>query len=443
MKLKTIAAAISMAAASQAFALGPTATINETLYVSGSSAQFSSLQVIADSLFVVGTIDNYTDTAGKLGANYRAYFGTVKPGFGLASGKNVLLIEKGNGGSYNGVGPLARGTTLPFMAVNSTNCTAASGSPVYPTPTFVCGATTVSAVPDVGVSDEEPTLFTGVNLAAGQVTLTPSELANITPDVQYDVVIGIAATNKLISDIATVPGLHGGFTKAQVAAILSGTYSDWSSICDETGVNCLPAGTIFVEGRAPGSGTRASANAYFLNNPCGVPVSGALTMKDQTASNPRFVQNSSSGTLQASLDADNALAGDHRAIGYLSLEYVPTGHSYGFVNINGEAPTNANAVAGAYDYYVTQSIQYRKTTVNGARFIGTAGANVWTDAALGFIKQANDPAVASTIPGVVFDPVATPPGTYSNLVGSGPLALYDVASGSRNSITCQALQLQF
>lgn len=420
MKLKTLAMACALAASSAAFAHGPSVTPDLTLYVSGSSAQFNSLQAIADAMFVAGTVDNYTDTSGVVGKNYRAYFGTVASGFGTASGKKMLLIERGKGGSFYGVGPLARAQAIGFMAVNSSNCSAVAGA-TYPTPTYLCGGTTVNAAPDLGVADEEPALFAGLNLptsADAGVTLaglTAAEMTRITTQSEYNVIMGIVATtNVSVSSIS----------RAQVAAILSGNYTTWDQI---TGNAADASKPIYVETRGAGSGTKAASNAYFLNAPCGLAAGAAVSPAPASTT---VRENSSGGTVVSSLNADfNA---GNWAVGILGYETQPgASDHFKFLAIDGAAPSNANAKSGAYDYFVGQSIQYRNTTVNGARFV--SAGTTWGDAALGFISTATNPAIVTTVPGVMLDPAIS---------GVGIGFDSQTTNGTRFGNTCAPLQLQ-
>jgi len=426
MKLKTIALAFAIAASSQAFAtpLVPGVDTPEiNLYVSGSSAQFNSLQGIADTLFENGTITHITDTAsGANGSNYRAYFGTVAAGHKQASGKKLLLIERGKGGSFMGVGPLARGEAISFMTVNS-GCTPIAGK-VYPAPTYYCSTATTTAAPDLGVSDEEPGLFTDLNLPANVDTgvtkagLTAAEFGRITAQSEYNVLMGIAATKNLTID---------SLSRAQIAAILSGLYTTWDQVDSS-----LAADPIRIETRAAGSGTKAASNAYFLNAPCGKAVGAVMTPAVALAN--VVIENGSSGAVVTSLNADNAnTVKTVKAIGILGLESQPGAtDGYKFLKIDGVEPTLANAISGAYDYFVGQSIQYRKVAVNGARAV--IAGTTWGEAALGFVAAATDPAVVTKVNGVALDPAISG-------IGNG----YDefTTKGTRSGNTCAPLQLQF
>ena len=412
MKLNYIAAACLCALAGAAHAIAPSVTPFATLYESGSSAQNDSLGAIAEYMFKPGTINVITDqTTSTPGTSYRAYYGTMKPGIiPAADGQNILIVNRAAGGSYYGIGPVALSQSIPFMAVNS-SCTAIAGA-VYPNPTYSCTGT-INAVPDIGVSDEEPTLFSLGNVPSGSINgvpnaaLTPAQLATLTITPEYDVMLGIAVTNNV--------GLTN-LTKAQVAAILTGNYTDWSQLG-------LAAGPIVVQSRAAGSGTLAGASAYFLNYPCAVAYQGNLSPAPAQGDGSTVysvIANSSSGNLIKALDADYTAG--VRAIGILGVEYQPgSSDHYSFVSINGTAPTQANAVSGAYDYFVTQSIQYRTATPAGVKL----------SLINGFISAATNPSVVLSVAGTALDPT----------INSDPTYAAQTTLGTRFGNTCAPLQL--
>lgn len=413
MKLNKISAACGLAVAvlsAQAFAHGPAVTPDLQVFISGASAQQLTLGKIVEGMMTAGTIDVFYDTATS-GKDYRAYFGTVS-GTGTAlDGKKVLIHNRAKGGSVWGVNPVARATAISRMAIDS-GCTAVAGA-VFPNATYKC-ANTVNAVPDAGVSDVEPSLFVGSNVAVGDSQLSDTERANLTVASQNAVIMGIAVTNNMPLT---------SLTRAQLTSMLTGAYSDWSQ------VDASLSGPIIVERRVNGSGTQAGANAFFGAYPCA--TTGALPLANASASVPggyTVVENSASGGVKSGLNAD--FAAGKMAIGVLSTESVPAAgtDNWHHVSIDGIAPTVANAAAGKYDYFVEQTIQYRNATVNGvaapsgdkATFLGA------------FITRSGDPAILSALVGVAalptnYDPTAYPAG--------------QVMKGTKLNNTCQPTQL--
>ncbi|HUO44291.1 MAG TPA: substrate-binding domain-containing protein [Burkholderiales bacterium] len=425
LKLKALTAACALAAAGQAFAAAPVPgdTPALTFFLSGSSAQFDTLQALADALFQAGNITHITDqaTGSAVGSNYRAYFGLSQNAIGtLPAGSKILIIDRGSGGSYQGVGPLARAQSITTMLVNS-GCSSITGT-TYPTPTYRCTGTT-SLVPDLGVSDEEPTLFTGVNLGAGQTALSPSELGSITINPEFQVVIGVPLTNTLYSQLVSARG-SANLTRAEIAGLLDGTIQDWSDLG-------LPAGPVTVETRAAGSGTKAASNAFFLNAPCSSDGTSYAAAQGTKGSTYTVVENGSSGAVQSSLDADEAHVPPYRAIGVLGIEYTPTGHSYKWAQIDGASAGSTSfdktdSISGKYAYFVTQSIQYRSNATGNQLAMINA-----------FINAATDPHnIIGTVDGILLDPYIS--GSY---IGDVTYGAY-VTAGTRFGRTCSPLQLQ-
>lgn len=417
MKLKTLTAVCALAFSGHALAIAPTVTPDLTLYLSGASAQLNTLEAISESLFQAGTIDNYTDqTTAIPGVSYRGVYGKLKAGVApdVGGSRNVLIIERASGGSYQGVGPLARAEAIAFLKVNAAACSTTGAA--YPLPTYKCSGTS-NIVPDLGVSDVEPALFSGLNLPAGQTPLNETELSNITSKSEYQVIMGIAATTNLSVN---------SLTRAQISGILAGTVTDWSTLG-------LPAGPVIVQTRGAGSGTKSASNAYFLNAPCGdsvganVPAAGAQG-DPINFSVPTIVENSSAGNVLKGLTATAAKG--QRAIGILSRE-ATLGANTKWLQIGGVDGTVANAKTGAYDYFYAQSIQFRNTEVNGVP-APSAPMQSMIDA---FIEQATNPAITTTLPGVLLDPLVNAPGDF-------PAYSAFIGNGTRLGNSCAPLQLQ-
>lgn len=419
MKLNKLTLACAMAlAAGQAFAHGPSVVPDLEVFISGSSALQNSLGKIVEGMMTAGTIDVYYDfAAAGNGKSYRAYFGTVG-GTGTAlDGKKVLLHDRAAGGSFQGVGPVARAQAISRMKIEAATCTSTAAA--YPAATYTCTAT-VNAVPDAGVSDVEPAMFVGANLPPLTPALTSTELGHITPASQNAVVFGIA-----VSDNVPVTNL----SRSQITSLLTGTYQNWNLVDPALGSHF-----VRVERRGAGSGTQASANAYFGNYPCS---SGFALLADASANNPgvyEVVENSSTGNVKAGLNADFT-AGKY-AIGLVSLENSPvlgTDHWH-FVSIDGVVPSEANAIAGKYDYFVEQSMQWRNTLVNG---VAAPSGNMALFLST-FLARSGDPVTLAGLPGVAALPANIVPALDVNgVVTNG------VMKGTKQTNTCAPTQLFF
>lgn len=452
-KVSLVAAAVALAVGSQAYAFGPTVVPDITVNLGGGSAQGGAFLAFAQKLMTAGA-DIYTDSAcGTQGANYRAVFGTIAATLPNGSampanlaGKKLYITYSNNGGTFkNGIDGLVRshGVDMQTFLNNSTACPGGSATQF----TVTNAALKPNVVPLIGLSDEEIGLFTGVNVPAGSIAIKPSELTTITQAPIYENVFGIAINDKLAAQ-------KTNFTRAEVTAIYSGAYTDWSQLG-------LAAGPITFIDRGAGSGSKAAYNAYFLNNPsssaaggalqpravsasignCGAPaVSGSGSYDNTTGGD---CVESSNGNVKTALN--NASTANVRAMGILGLEFQPAGtDKYTFASLNGitvEAATakncgnavaNAfnpdNVVSGAYDLFFTNSLQYRN-----ADHVGTGVNKTFIDA---FVVVATDPATEVSVPGVLLDP---------NVVGGPGGSAFDdcITKGTHNGNSTQALQLQF
>ena len=397
--------------AGQAFAHGPSVTPDLQVFISGSSALQSTLGKTADKMMQAGTIDVYYDNATN-GSNYRAYFGTVTGTGTVLDGKKVLIHESAVGGSIQGVAPVALATSINRMNIDAATCTSTGGA--YPAVTYKC-TSTVAAVPDAGVSDAEPALWNYPNLPAGTATVPTTSLSKLTFVGQNAVVYGIAVSDNVYAQVTNL-------SRYQVASLLTQAYQDWGPINP-----ALAGHPVRIESRSPGSGTRASANAYFGGIPCST---GGTSLASY---NSLVVENTSAANVIAGLNADfNA---NQFSIGLLSAEYTPTASDHWhFVTLDGVAPTVANVIAGKYDYFLEQTIQWRNATVNG---IAPPAPGGLMDTFLStFQLRSGDPAILSTLPGV-----AALPTSYTPILDSNNNVTNGVMRGTRQANTCATYQL--
>jgi ABC-type phosphate transport system substrate-binding protein len=452
-KVSLVAAAVAMAVGSQAFAFGPTVAPDITINIGGGSAQGGAFLAFAEKLMTTG-FDVYTDAAcGTQGANYRAVFGTIAStlpnGTAMPAnlvGKKLYITYANNGGTFkNGIDGLVRSHAIDVQQFlnNSTACPSGSATQY----TVTNAALTTTNVPLIGLSDEEIGLFSGVNVPAGSSAIKASELTSITQQPIYENVFGIAI-NSLLAAQKT------NFTKAEVAAIYSGNYNDWSQLG-------LPAGPITFINRAAGSGSKAAFNEFFLNNPgsfaeggsvppnviatskgnCGAPATHGSGSYDNTTGGD--CAESSNGNVKAGLN--NANTAGVRALGILGLEFQPgSSDHFSFASLDGvvvngvtaktcgNAVANAfepaNVVSGAYPLFYTNSLQFRN-----ADHTGTGTNKTFIDA---FLVVATDPATEVSVPGVLLDPL---------VVGAPAGNPYDdcITKGTHNGNSQAPLQLQF
>ena len=432
-KLTHIVASLGLAFAGHVYAVGPTVTPDLTLYVGGGAEQNNVFETIAKSLFTPGTIDYYTDQVdNSKGRSFRAVYGKLAAAAGsVPAGSNVLIVYRSLGGVFaNGLGPLVRGQTLPyFKVIGNATLISAGGNPSY---RITNTGLTDPKAPDIGLANEEVSLFTGLNLPAGINPLTAAELTHITSQPLYAVVNGIAVTNNLATQRLN------GFSKAEIAGILAGNIQDWEQLG-------LPAGPVIVIDRNAGSGAKAAANQYFLNAPGGAAFGGTVDpanlggdVGDPVNYNEFTVRTEpSAGNVPGVLDG--VAAKGKRAIGILGLENLPTlGTSqWQFTAINGASVgtttfNKAQAISGQYDYFYQASLNTRKNAVNGQRYNQTGTA--WGNVIAAFTSKALDPAVITTVPGTILDPVTFP------VTGNAALDAFR-AKGTRFGNSTAPLQL--
>ncbi|HSB95111.1 MAG TPA: hypothetical protein VLC91_01600 [Spongiibacteraceae bacterium] len=324
-KMKVLSAAVIAAGSmlsSGAFAVLPTDTPTLDLWISGASAQDALLAGLIPSLCddAPSGILTYTDTAGKAGVDFSAYFCTMSAAKvpGLVGTQKVMIHKRSRGGSAWGVGPVALAGVAgqPVGAVNVTqmeisfttggsstgnNCkvdtTLAAGT------RYVCNPLNlVDKIADAGVSDVEPAMFTGPNLIpvgadygtvigdAGTFSLTPAQLAKLKVSPMSAVTFGVVVTTDLRNTLQKAQGKTVGsdliadmpsLTSTQIRSLFSGAISDWSQFTvldtasgtwktlDQLTTSTLATTGVNICRRDSGSGTQAQANALFLRAPCG------------------------------------------------------------------------------------------------------------------------------------------------------------------------------
>jgi hypothetical protein len=443
-KTSLIASAVAAALGSgAAMATVPTVAPNAVVYAAGGSAEANP--VVAAVCRLMTNVDSYTDVStGANSASYRVLYGDlIAAAGGLAAGSHVLVIYKFNGGSYaNGAVPqTVGGGTLPYPLQSailasgdpSTSyaqgsvCTVATGG--LPTYTYTIGSlTSNNEQPDWGITDLEASIFQGAinnpNYPAATVTVGGADLL-------YDLVEGVAVTQALYN-------YKTSFSKAEVAGIFDGFYTNWDQLYGDNG-SPLPAGGIIVIDRNVGSGTKAAGNQYFLGfpglganhlNPESVVYgySGSLVLS-QTLQDV----SDTSSTAQAT-DLENANGAGLLAISILSEDTPPAANqkvsgtnSYDFVKISGEAvdtggasdningsvsTSYVNAIEGSYDFFYQPNFNYRPSFYNG----GSNNAAL-AKAMLTAFQSSTFPGVAS---GLQF-PLAAP-GTLADSDRNGTVA---------------------
>jgi hypothetical protein len=411
----------------------PSTTPTWTIYAAGGSAEVNPVMVAACK--ILQNVDSYTDTGSTAdSASYRVFYGDLIAAQGAASaGDHVMIIYKFNGGSYaNGVAPQgsAGGTVVYPLQSDILNATPISGTTQgtscttgHPTYTYTNSVTPATPEqPDWGISDVEYTMFVGVE---NNPTYPTPNVAVQNHDQLYDLVEGIAVTANLFAQKQT-------WSKAEIAGILDGYYTNWNQIYGDNNAP-LPAGGIVLIDRNTGSGTKAAGNQYFLGFPglgsnALIPESVTYSSYTQTTLPTSEVQSDvivTSSTAQAT-DLSALQNANIRAISVLSMDTPPAlnqttpgTNTYDFVKINGEAvdlangtddingstkTTYINAIKGDYEFFYQPNFNYRNTW-----FQGTSGNTGIGKALLAVFQSASFSGAAS---GLSFPSAA--PGTLTD-----------------------------
>ncbi len=405
--------------------------------------------------------------------------GTVKPGASAMGNYMAYACKRGgvvsvlyhtiDGGSFNAYAPhltgtAPDGTAMPtaMKRVQNLGTTACSSSasfvfPSTPAQTVpVSGTCSLSgavqtdggpAKPAGGFSDVEGALW-GIDVSA----------AGTEGEAYVNQVFGLAVSTNLYRQLQVAQGIYTGATNAiavananaadpnydpvnapnisssqyvSIAQFNGGYQTDWQPILGTAGVGK----NVYLARRVATSGTQASSNAFFLENPCasGAPQ-GQLNPATSADSTGTFIvtQDASTGGVKTKLT--NANTAGNFAIGVVSLENTWRGTSdgYRFVKVDGvhpeagDDPVNGgmarNSSVNANYNFVMEMKSFVANTADsfGATIIPTIAA------ALG------NPALCSDVPRGLF---LNPAGGSSCAVGA------QVGKGTKFGNNCSPVQL--
>ncbi|MBL4608488.1 MAG: hypothetical protein JKY01_11770 [Pseudomonadales bacterium] len=423
--LATIAAAGSVSAAPLTLA----SPVDLEIKISGASASDKALKGVFETLCDGDSLAIFTDrcsddsaavngqdcgtSSAKLpGKSYAAYFCTMGAAAGIPT-QNVLVRKRSTGGSFWGTVPVASADNTVDQMQLGANC-GLDAPGVYKCDKGVTEAT----VSDAGISDEEPGLFTSINVAAGKSPMTTTLAGQLDVQPIAALTFGIPVTNALYGALQKAQGLNEDLdgdlilegtsetateadilanmptlTKEHVAALMKGSIPEWSSVqyggvplTATAGIAAPADARVTICRRVNGSGTQAQLNANFLNAPCAadaekpavdnttctdtkgnansaLPFCGAgYAVTTATTAGVALVhENSGSGDVTECLD--QLQAANRWAVGVQSMEKASS--EWSFVKINGEAPTLENVNKGKYFDWAATTIQWRNAAVNG------------------------------------------------------------------------------
>jgi hypothetical protein len=313
----TLLGAVAVAAAastSPTYAALPVPAGNVT-WISGSTAldnAFKHLMILTGvSPCVAGTINTYEDSnKGNPYAKSNLY--TVinctilnpSPIAGIPAGANWAFVKESSGGSLEGTTPVALNNAahkLNFFdpQVAPAGCVAAAGVPYSVahdlafTDNTSCTPTISAQIPEIGLADENPHVFT-----IGPNAVNTTILGNLTTNLMFQNMFGVGVSLDLYRALQRQQGLSGtvacpansdllscmpSLSWSTVRTLMSNSLGSgsWTSLIDSGGVNNItsaaynpatfPASTtVFVCRRGDTSGTQAAADIYLYNNRCQV-----------------------------------------------------------------------------------------------------------------------------------------------------------------------------
>lgn len=410
MKLNAIAlASLAVVASGSSFAARVVVTDANRINMTGATALRNSIAGTVYNDICAGstnrTLYNLTRPGGPgnttsspvPSANWWSITCTLAAPFnGIAAGTDIAFFKSDAGGSGQGVYPVIGNAARVQVSANAAVCAGSVANPNVADVQYTECQNDTAKSPHVGVSDEEPTLFTGLNVPTDdtydETVLQNNDLV-VAPVVQT--VFAVAVNKKLYDalqvaqNIASIPGCAVGDTteacmpsvgKAQVTTLLAGYSPNWSVL----GV-ASPDNQLNICRRLPGSGTQAAANRHFMEYPCNsaqlapagydassVPVAqlaAAATPSEITnyinanvknvSGNVFVFEGPGTGNVISCLNQAQAVGG--YAIGHVSKENK-IGANWMHVKLDGVAPNRDNAKAGKYDYVFESTVQYSAAT---------------------------------------------------------------------------------
>jgi PBP superfamily domain len=370
-KYPLIAAGVAAALAGGYVQAAPTiaqaAAATQTLNITGSSAAKNAVLSGLEADVCGGSANALLVSSAGGTKNFFALScntATVIPG--ITTGSLVTFYYRTEGGSVVGALPIATGKQIKRLNLSDASCTGSgltatctvNGSTTTNGPNDSWTGAVINDVVDLGVTDVEPGQLTGADYPSGYSSAvfgsaTTAQMKALGTVRLVDQTFGLAV-NVSGRSFSTV-----NLTRESAANILSGSYSDWHSVPDAlTGqpISSVTTGDpITVVNREPGSGTRTTANIYFLGYQC-----------SSTNSIPGATGNFST------TDELNQVNGTPGAIGYTAIDQLQDPHnSTNFTNlvlatINGVAPSNLASATGQYDYW------YEATLVPNPATTGTS-----------------------------------------------------------------------
>lgn len=401
---------------------------------------------------------------------------------GVPAGTDIAFFKTDQGGSAQGVFPVALAVARPYLSTAIPNAgTGCTGTG----PAFTGCTANADATVNFGISDLEPAAFRGPNVPrfpqdpdAGSYPpdgLSEGQLATLTVTPVVQTVFGVAVNTNLYNEMFAKQGL-GSITNPRTGAVCSTAdfndapcvpsigYAearthfaafapDWRLLV--RGTDPLLRSPINVCRRSNGSGTQAAANVHLMQDGCntrgGLPpiadysssfpsvteLSVQATPAEITAylaanianntaqpagstSNVFVFEGPSNGDVVNCLNRASAVSG--YAIGHVSRENVPGTNNWRHLKLEGALPLRDNLKAGEYDYAFESTVQWVTTAFNGL----SANQRNFIQ---GLTNNFRSPAALQASLTTAANGVAALPDSYAGDFGTGSAA--EIAFGSR------------
>jgi len=387
MKLRIVSLAVVAAFAGQAHALSladidaarSAGTLLEVT-MSGATALTGTIGGLFTQNCKPGTLNTYLNNKnlfagesvdGNIVKAYACELVGSNNDFGAAYNNRKVLFQKSDeGGSGNGVFPVATNSLMPFLNVSAANCNQT---------TKVCN-TIAQRRPDGGVSDVSPI---GFNPEANR-PLSPIDFSN-NADVSngdfqqvrgaLQIGFGLAVSQPLYAALQAEQGLSASQRPSVpypvISNMLSAAYNPelgWTPLLSEANIGDRTQ--INICRRVNGSGTQTSANRFWLeygaNDSSLIPATNAdnsefenaIANVSKDAGLIMVYEGSSTGNVRTCMTEANTKGAF--AIGHISLENAETA-AWKFAKIDGVDPTRDNMKLGKWNYMFESTIQVAKT----------------------------------------------------------------------------------
>ena len=452
--------------------ISPNGTANTlAVYVSGSSAAQTGM-AFAFGNDVFGGLANLTiiksNSANKI--NFQAFCGVSNGSvaeFG-ASGTNVLIYYRAEGGSVSGLLPIiadSNGTAtgrapnsgqvnqLKLSGINQgaascvtdttfsfQTCTIAAaditGTSVSQGPTDAFGGAVQLKFSDIGVTDLEPAVFapgngvtTGVNYPTPYNStiygsMSVADIAAVGKKEGFQQAFGLYVNN----------GVGGGspveLAQSTAVGLVNGTFSDWVTVPNAatpgSAATAVSTPVVWID-REVGSGSRAAFGIYFLGYGCG----GSTKIPDSVPANDGWATS-------VVLAAVATTAG---GITYASIDNAPPAGATQVMLGEATLPNNTDAAANVYPFWFESwFVQNSKSATHNQDGHGT-GAALWTDIVNNgrFVLEASAPhsKQVSSIPGIGGTSTKNPSNALLTVSSIGGITIHNAAY-SRGGNSCAA-----